>query len=121
MLYEEKEYSEYAKRGVPPVILVGNKNRTVKKVFVDMTGGTEGAKEIFKPLISAGVDTVVGMHFSPDHKKAIEEAGMNAVIAGHISSDALGMNILLDGVEKKLGNLEVIETSGFIRVKRAKK
>lgn len=121
MLYEEKEYAEYAKRGVPPVILGGNKNRTVKKVFVDMTGGTEGAKEIFKPLIAAGVDTVVGMHFSPDHKKAIEEAGMNAVIAGHISSDALGMNLLLDAMEKKCGKLDVIETSGFIRVKRNKK
>ena len=100
MLMEEKEYSEYAKRGVGPMILLGDKNRKVKKVFVDMTGGTEGPKEIYAKLAVAGVDAVVGMHFSDEHKKAIQAAGMNAVIAGHISSDDLGMNLVLDEVEK---------------------
>ena len=86
-----------------------------------MTGGTEGSKEVYKKLSDAGVDTVVGMHFSPEHKKALAEAKMNSVIAGHISSDALGINIMLDAIEKKLGKLDVIETSGFIRVKRRAK
>jgi len=121
MLMEEKEYAEYAKRGVGPVILVGDKTRRVKKIFVDMTGGTEGAKDIYKELANAGVDTIVGMHFSAEHKKAIEEAKLNAVIAGHISSDVLGMNVMLDEMERKLGKLNVIETSGFIRYKRGKK
>jgi len=118
ILIQEPEYQEYSKRGVPPVILNGEKSRKVKKVFVDMTGGTEGAKDIYKNLAGAGVDTVVGMHFSPEHKKSIQEARMNAVIAGHISSDVLGLNIMLDEIEKKLGRLTVVETSGFIRVKR---
>jgi putative NIF3 family GTP cyclohydrolase 1 type 2 len=121
MLMEEKEYSEFAKKGAGPVILVGDKGKRVKKIFVDMTGGTEGAKEIYAKLATAGVDTVVGMHFSEEHKKAIQAANMNAVVAGHIASDDLGMNMVLDEIEKKLGVLKVYEASGFIRVKRNKK
>ncbi|HRU38683.1 MAG TPA: NGG1p interacting factor NIF3 [Candidatus Goldiibacteriota bacterium] len=121
MLMEEKEYQELTKRGAGPVILCGDKSRRVKKIFVDMTGGTEGSKEIYAKLASAGVDTVVGMHFSDEHKKAIQAAGMNAVIAGHISSDDLGMNLVLDYIEKKLGPLDVIEAGGFVRVKRTAK
>ncbi len=118
LLLEEKEYLEYSKRGTGPVILNGDKKRKVKKVFVDMTGGTEGPKDIYARLSNAGVDTVVGMHFSEEHKKAIQAANLNCVIAGHISSDTLGMNLILDEVERKLGKLTVFETSGFIRVKR---
>ncbi len=121
LLLKEEEYKEYAKRGMPPVILLGEKTRKVNKIFVDMTGGTEGAKEIYKNLANSGIDTIVGMHFSPEHKKAMQEAKVNAVIAGHISSDILGMNIMLDEIEKKLGKLNVYEASGFIRVKRNKR
>lgn len=120
MLMEEKEFSEAAKRGAGPVILVGSKDRRVNKAMVDMTGGTEGAKEIFAKLAAAGVDTVVGMHFSDEHKKAIQAANMNAVIAGHIASDNLGMNIVLDYIEKKHGSLKTYDASGFMRVKRGK-
>jgi len=118
MLLEEKEYLEYSKRGVGPAILNGDKKRKVKKVFVDMTGGTEGPKDIYARLSNAGIDTVVGMHFSEEHKKAIQTANLNCVIAGHISSDTLGMNLIIDEIEKKLGKLTVFQVSGFIRVKR---
>jgi putative NIF3 family GTP cyclohydrolase 1 type 2 len=121
MLLEEKEYYEFSKRGIGPVILNGDKKRKVKKVFVDMTGGTEGSKDIYARLSNAGVDTIVGMHFSEEHKKAIQAANLNCVIAGHISSDTLGMNIMLDEVEKKTGELDVFQTSGFIRVKRTQR
>ncbi|HDQ25656.1 MAG TPA: NGG1p interacting factor NIF3 [bacterium] len=118
MLYQEDEYRISAERGIPPVVLTGAKERKVKKVFVDMTGGTEGSKEIYARLSAAGIDTLVGMHFSDDHKKAIQAAGMNAVIAGHISSDSLGINLILDDIEKSEGQLKIYETSGFTRVKR---
>jgi|YelNatPaOPRAMG01_1025707.scaffolds.fasta_scaffold01851_19 putative NIF3 family GTP cyclohydrolase 1 type 2 len=118
ILINEKEYFEYSKRGVPPVILNGDKKRKVKKIFVDMTGGTEGPKDIYAKLSNAGVDTVVGMHFSEEHKKSIQAANLNCIVAGHISSDTLGMNLILDEIEKKLGKLDIYQTSGFIRIKR---
>jgi hypothetical protein len=121
LLMEEKEYAEFAKRGAGPVILIGDKSRRVEKILVDMTGGTEGSKEIFTKLAAAGVDTVVGMHFSDEHKKAMQAANINAIVAGHIASDDLGVNLVLDHIEKKHGSLKVYEAGGFIRVKRGKK
>jgi len=39
------------------------------------------------------------------------------VIAGHISSDSLGVNQFLDELEKR--SIEIIPCSGLIRVSRA--
>ena len=38
------------------------------------------------------------MHISDEHKKEAEKHHINVVIAGHIASDNLGMNLLLDSV-----------------------
>lgn len=39
-----------------------------------MTGGTEGSKDIFQSLAATGVNTLVVMHLSEEHRK---EAGKN--------------------------------------------
>ena len=59
------------------------------------------------------------MHMSEEHKKKAEKYHINVVIAGHIASDSLGMNLLLDEIEKK--GVKVIPVSGLTRVKRFKK
>jgi len=58
----------------------------------------------------------VGMHVSEDHRKEAEAAHLNIVIAGHISSDSLGMNLFLDELEKR--GIEIVCSSGLTRVKR---
>jgi hypothetical protein len=55
---------------------------------------------------------------SEEHKKEAEKYHLNVVIAGHMASDSLGMNLLLDEIEKK--GVEVVAVSGLIRVKRFK-
>ncbi len=82
-----------------------------------MTGGTESNKDAYKKLADKGVGTIVAMHVGKEMKKEAEKNNMNIVIAGHIPSDNLGMNLLLDKVEKK-AKLKVIEASGFQRIKR---
>ena len=42
---------------------------------------------------------------------------IHVVIAAHISSDALGLNLLLDAVEKQ-GSFAIVECSGFKRIRR---
>jgi hypothetical protein len=64
------------------------------------------------------VGTVIAMHQSEEHKKEAEKAHINVVIAGHISSDSVGMNLFLDELEKK--GIEIIPCSGLIRVSRVK-
>ncbi len=119
LLKEIPEYKDATATGVGPTILIGSKESRAGKIFVDMTGGTEGAKEAIEKLVNAGVGTLVGMHMSEDHYKKAQEHHLNVVIAGHISSDNLGMNLILDAIEKKHGRLEVIECSGFRRFKRS--
>ena len=117
ILKEIPEYKVSIKNNCGPKIISGDNNSRCGKVFVDMTGGTEGSKDIFKNLAQAGIGTVVCMHLSEDHLKKAKEENMNAVIAGHISSDTLGLNLLLDSIEKKQ-KLDVVECSGFTRIKR---
>ncbi|MCG2712484.1 MAG: Nif3-like dinuclear metal center hexameric protein [Candidatus Omnitrophica bacterium] len=117
ILKEIPEYKIALKNNAGPKIISGNNNSRCGKVFVDMTGGTEGSKDIFKNLAQAGIGTVVCMHLSEEHLKKAKEEHMNAVIAGHISSDALGLNLLLDSLEKNQ-KLDVVACSGFTRIKR---
>jgi hypothetical protein len=117
LLHDIPEYKEAARNGSGPKILLGSPERSSGKIFVDMTGGTEGAKDIFSSLSTSGINTIVCMHLSEEHRKEAEKQNINVVIAGHISSDNLGLNLLLD---KVIGNnrIKVIECSGFRRIKR---
>jgi putative NIF3 family GTP cyclohydrolase 1 type 2 len=112
------EYKEAAKNGTGgPSILLGSAKRKAGKIVFEMTGGTEGSKDIFGKLYKAGVRTLVSMHLSEEHLKKAREANLNVVIAGHISSDTLGLNLLLDRIERK-ERLEIIGCSGFKRIRR---
>lgn len=110
------EYKEAKKLGFGPKIFSGDLKSKAGKIIVDMTGGTEGAKELMKKFSDSGIGTVIGMHFSEEHKKEAEENFINLVVAGHMSSDSIGLNLLLDEVEKN--GVKVESFSGFIRVKR---
>ena len=114
------EYKKSAKLQVPPKIVSGSEDSKCGKIFVDMTGGTEGSKEIFEKYANSGVSTLVGMHLSEEHLENAKKAKLNVVIAGHISSDNLGLNLLFDELEKE-EKLEFIGISGFERIKKKNK
>lgn len=116
MLKEIPEYAQAARRGAGPRIIIGAEQKRAGKIFIDMTGGTGGPKEAFEKLALAGVGTVVCMHISDNNRKEAEKYHINVVIAGHIASDSLGMNLILDKLEKK--GIEIIPCAGLIRIKR---
>jgi hypothetical protein len=111
------EYREAARNGSGPKIVMGNENRRAGRIFVDMTGGTEGSKDIFQSLAATGVNTLVVMHLSEEHRKEAEKNHLNVVVAGHIASDNLGLNLLLDEVIKG-EDIGIFECSGFRRATR---
>jgi putative NIF3 family GTP cyclohydrolase 1 type 2 len=117
MLREIPEYKAARLEGVGPKIILGSKKRKAGKIFVDMTGGTEGAKEIIKSITHTGVSTIVGMHMSEEHRKEAQKHHLNVVVAGHISSDNLGINLLLDELSKE-SQFEIHACSGFRRFSR---
>ncbi|PKL51021.1 MAG: NGG1p interacting factor NIF3 [Nitrospira bacterium HGW-Nitrospira-1] len=112
------EYREAARNGSGPRILLGAGNRRAGRIFVDMTGGTEGSKEIFQSMATTGVNTLVVMHLSEEHMKEAEKNHLNVVVAGHIASDNLGLNLLLDEALKGT-EIHTLACSGFQRVSRA--
>jgi len=116
-LREIPEYKEAEKIGAGPKIYVGSPERRCGKIaLTEITGGTEGSPKLYEKMAIAGIGTVVGMHISEEHKKEAEISNINVVIAGHMSSDSLGMNIFLDQLEKN--GIEIIPCSGLIRVSR---
>jgi putative NIF3 family GTP cyclohydrolase 1 type 2 len=118
-LKEIPEYKEAMKIGVGPKIFVGSpENRCGKIALSEITGGTEGSPKLYEKLAQAGIGTVVGMHISEEHKKEAESAHVNVVIAGHISSDSLGVNLFMDELERQ--GIEIISCSGFTRFSRVK-
>jgi len=117
VLLEEPEYQLAEKESMGPRIIIGNPHRPVGEVFLEMTGGTEGPQGVYEPLYKAGARTIVAMHLSEEHFKKVKDSGLSVVIAGHVSSDTLGLNLLLDKVEKR-HSLTVISCSGFRRFKR---
>jgi hypothetical protein len=56
------------------------------------------------------------MHMGEDHRKRAQEERITVVIAGHASSDSLGMNLIIDEFER--AGVEIIPCSGFTRVSR---
>jgi hypothetical protein len=117
ILKEIPEYKMAMKIGVGPKIFVGSpENHCGKIAMAEITGGTEGSPKLYEKMAQAGIGTVVGMHISEEHKKEAESAHINIVIAGHISSDSLGVNLFIDELEKQ--GIEIVPCSGFTRVSR---
>jgi hypothetical protein len=58
------------------------------------------------------------MHMGEKHFENAKKYHINVVIAGHISSDSLGLNILLGRVMKKFGKFNVLACSGYYFLKR---
>lgn len=117
LLEEIPEYKQQIENNVSPKVVVGKEKNRAGKIFVDMTGGTEGSEKMFQVLVQAGVGTIVGMHLSEKHIQEANKHSINIVIAGHIASDNIGLNLLLDELLKK-EKVDVISCSGFYRVQR---
>ena len=111
------EYKKSARFQAPPKIFNGNENNKCGKIFVEMTGGTSGSKEIFEKMCDSGISTIVGMHMSEEYLENAKKANLNVVIAGHISSDTLGLNLLFDQIEKE-ETFDMLGVSGFERIRR---
>lgn len=111
------EYKKANARKAGPKLIAGKGSNKAGKILVDMTGGTGGPSNIFARLSQAGIGTIVGMHMSEKNFAKVKEEHMNVIIAGHIASDSIGINLLLDRLERKAG-IEIVGCSGFTRVRR---
>jgi len=113
------EYQEALRRKAGPMIFSGQPDSSCGKIVVtEFTGGTSGSKDIYEKMSHYGIGTVIGMHMSEEHRREAEKYHINVIIAGHMASDSLGMNLFLDELEKQ--GIQVVPLSGLIRIKRFK-
>ena len=116
LLKEQPEYQEAVKYQAGPAIVVGSKERRAGRGMVDMTGGTSGSEDAYAKLAQAGVGTLLVMHINEKHRKEAEKNHINVIVAGHMASDSLGMNLFLDELEAR--GVEVVPCAGLLRFSR---
>ncbi|MDD1771319.1 MAG: hypothetical protein LUQ09_00175 [Methanomassiliicoccales archaeon] len=116
MLMVLPEYRHAASNNNPPDVYVGDRKRRAGEIVLEMTGGTAGPKKMYEKFADAGVGTVVFMHIPEGHLEVARDQHLNVVIAGHMATDSLGINLLADRSEEK--GLRITPCSGLIRAKR---
>jgi len=110
------EYAAACRSNNPPQVVSGAEHRSAGRVFVDMTGGTGGPKEYYKLVGDAHVGTVLCMHAGKEILEVARENHLNVVIAGHMPSDCLGVNLFLDRLQAR--GVEILTCSGLTRIER---
>lgn len=116
LIKELPEYAEAIKYNAGPAIVVGSKEKRAGKIMLDMTGGTGGSEDAYAKLAVAGVGTLVTMHIGEKHRKEAEKNHINVIIAGHMASDSLGMNLFLDELVRR--GVEIVPCAGLLRYER---
>jgi hypothetical protein len=108
-----EEIGEYKNSARKPVVRVGSKDSYAGKIYVLMAGLTGPGSAILKQYFEGGVGTLVLMHIPEKDVKDLKEHNYgNVVVAGHMSSDSLGMNKIADKW-RELG-VEVTMMSGVV-------
>lgn len=118
-LHTVKEYHYYATKANPCIVALGSgSSRPGKIVVSEFTGGTNGPDDFIEAQARAGVGTIITMHATEKSIEAAKKHHINYVQCSHMASDSLGVNLMLDKLLKDEPKLEILEVSGFVRVKR---
>lgn len=107
---------EYKNSLSEPKARVGGNDDYCGRPFVTMAGGTGGGADVFNAYFDAGVGTLVNMHIPEGDIKKVKDHGVgNILVAGHMASDSVGINGLMNELEKR--GIEVIRMSGVLSPK----
>jgi hypothetical protein len=102
---------------VQPELWLGQPENPVGKWVVQMAAGVNGGAAIYRTYYEHGIDTILAMHLDDRELRVLaqdQRPTANLVITGHMPSDSIGMNRILDAIEER--GVEVIAGSGVIRV-----
>jgi len=97
-----EELNEFRNAVTKIKIRLGKPENPAGKVVVSHGAGTNGGYEIAKTYFKHGVGTVVYIHISlGDLEKLKAEGKGNLIVTGHIASDSVGINPLIQELEKR--------------------
>ncbi|MDO4326496.1 MAG: hypothetical protein Q4E24_10775 [bacterium] len=96
-----REYAD-APEGQKPAIWVGTPESYAGKVVVEFAGGLAGELDELKAYIDAGVGTFICMHMDANIVKELQQDNRcNVMVMGHMASDSIGFNQILDAWEAR--------------------
>ena len=107
---------EIAASLVKPELWLGSAENPLGRWLVQMAAGTNGGAGIYRTYYEHGIDTILAMHLDERDLRELEllqRSGANLIITGHMASDSVGVNRVIDALEDE--GLEVIAGSGVIR------
>jgi len=108
-----EELGEYKNSARKPVIRIGSKDSYAGKIYVLMAGLTGPGAGVLKQYFEGGVGTLILMHIPEADVKILKEHNYgNIIVAGHMSSDSLGMNKIAD--KWRAQGVEVTMISGVV-------
>lgn len=97
---------------------VGDEANELGEVAVHHAAGTNGGEDVASAYFDHGVDTVLYIHVGAGDTEALTEAygdEKNLVVTGHIASDAIGLNVLIDELEARGVDCTAISGCGIGR------
>lgn len=83
-------------------IRVGDPDNPAGTVAIHHAAGANGGANVAEAYFESGVDTVVYIHAAGEAERRLRERvgdEKNLIVTGHLASDAVGMNILIDELE----------------------
>jgi len=116
LIGELKTIPEMEASLVQPELWLGQAENPVGRWVVQMAAGTNGGAPVYRTYYEHGIDTILAMHIDERDLRELEQLQRpqaNLVITGHMPSDSIGMNRVIDALEAQ--GLEVIAGSGVIR------
>lgn len=110
------EYREASTRGNGPFIALGDPSTAIGRVALsEFIGGQESDPSMIRALAEAGIETILCPHFSEEYFAVAKEMGLNLLYCGHLASDSIGMNVLIDLLIDQDPSIRVIPYGGLIR------
>jgi hypothetical protein len=103
---------EFARAPTRPMLVTGGPDRPAGRVVVAHGAGTNGGYPVAKAYFEHGVETVVYLHCDYGNVVRLRSLGRgNLVLAGHIASDAAGIEPFLAELERR--GLALTRVSGL--------
>jgi len=103
VVYALKEFPEFKNAVTQIKIRLGKAQNPAGKVAVSFGAGTNGGYEIAKTYFKHGIGTVLYAHINPADLEKLKAENIvgNLLVLGHIASDSLGINTLIQELEKR--------------------
>ncbi|MBJ7609947.1 MAG: Nif3-like dinuclear metal center hexameric protein [Candidatus Dormibacteraeota bacterium] len=108
-------FPEYRRGHARPEAWVGSTSNRLGRWTVAIAGGINGGFPVFNEYFQAGVDTIFAMHIDEGELqklRATAEEDDALVVTGHMTSDSIGINVVIRGLEER--GIEVVRTGGVV-------